>query len=239
MPGFAEYWNLDVTLRSRENEDKSIYYTFFRQLSRENMMHYRYVELGAFDGVQESNSRFFDLCLGWEGLLIEPNPRIYPDLTRNRPHAHRMSFAASCSEADAAADKTVGFWASAFTNAAQDESVNRGAYANKTKLLQQVPCGSLTPVLLDLFPDGKIHFFSLDTEGTEDKVLANIDFNRISIGALISENRNKFCLETCAARENTRALMKSLGYKLYAETIPFSDLFVHPQSEFADMVAEE
>jgi hypothetical protein len=43
-----------------------------------------YVELGAFQGRAESNSAFFDLCLGWKGLLIEGNPAHYSKLVQNR-----------------------------------------------------------------------------------------------------------------------------------------------------------
>ena len=50
-----------------------------------------YIELGAFDGEAESNTRLFDLCLGWKGLLIEGNPSSFKKLVRNRPGAHRLS----------------------------------------------------------------------------------------------------------------------------------------------------
>lgn len=236
MPQFDNFWNLSSLVRSRLDEDKTIYNTFFKHLSQSDMKDFHYIELGAFDGAQESNTRFFDLCLGWKGLLIEPNPRIFPKLVDNRPHAHRMSYAASCSAAEETNDATVGFWASKFTNSAQDQSPNREAYANRAKLLTNVPCGSLNPVILDLFPGGRVHFFSLDTEGTEHKVLEHIDFSQVHIDVLISENKNKFCLEQCEARDKTRALMKANGYVLYANTIPHSDLYVHPRSEFAGMI---
>jgi hypothetical protein len=103
-------------------------------------------------------------------LLIEANPRIFPQLVQNRPHAHRVSFAASCSLQDEANNKTVGFWSSIFTNAVQDNvAANRMAYADKDNDTTsrgppkvEVPCGSLTPVLLDAFPNRRVHFFSLD-----------------------------------------------------------------------------
>ena len=65
-----------------------------------------YVELGAFDGHEESNTRFFDECLHWDGLLIEGNPEIYRKLERNRPHAHRFFGAPSCP----ALGGSVSFW---------------------------------------------------------------------------------------------------------------------------------
>ena len=43
------------------------------------------VEIGANDGLHMSNSYFFTETLGWRGLCIEPNPRVFVELLRNRP----------------------------------------------------------------------------------------------------------------------------------------------------------
>ena len=32
-----------------------------------------FIEIGAFDGVTESNSQLFERCVNWTGILIEPN----------------------------------------------------------------------------------------------------------------------------------------------------------------------
>jgi Methyltransferase FkbM domain len=232
---FASYWALDLKERTRLDEDKRIYHLFFRHLDRKETQDFHYVELGAFDGIQESNTRFFDVCLGWDGLLIEANPKVYPRLVTNRPNSHRMSYAASCSTEEEAANKTVRFWASIFTNAAEDVSPNREAYA-KSNLATDVLCGSLSPVLLDLFPSKRVHFFSLDTEGVEYSVLSNIDFDEIFIDVLISENWNNFCQQKCEGRDKVRAFMKSKGFLLYPNTIQYSDLYVNPRSEFAKLV---
>jgi hypothetical protein len=49
-----------------------------------------YIELGAFDGKTESNTIFFDKCLGWEGLLIEGQSDSYEKVILNRPHAVKL-----------------------------------------------------------------------------------------------------------------------------------------------------
>jgi hypothetical protein len=141
---FASYWALPVSQRSRLYEDKLIYEKFFQHITDfSDMRNFHYVELGAFDGRKESNTRFYDVCLGWTGLLIEPNPRIYPYLVRNRPFAHRMRYAASCTETDETMDATVvKFYASSFTNAVEDRSPNRDVYA-MSDFATDVPCGSL------------------------------------------------------------------------------------------------
>jgi Methyltransferase FkbM domain len=238
-PTFESFWTLDEDHRSSSNEDKTIYEMFFKRTkssttstsssSATDSKRFRYLELGAFDGVRESNTRFYDECLGWDGLLIEPNPKIFPRLVRNRPHAHRMSYAASCSEAQEAANATVTFLASWFTNAAQNASINRGDYEGRDDLLTEVPCGSLTPVILDLFPDGHVDFFSLDTEGTEHFIMRQVDLSRISFDVIIAENDNRHCQQVCESRNQTRIMLQAAGYTLDTTTIERSDLYMSPR----------
>ena len=39
-----------------------------------------YIEAGAFDGELRSNSLFYELKKGWNGLLVEPNPDAFEEL---------------------------------------------------------------------------------------------------------------------------------------------------------------
>lgn len=43
-----------------------------------------YIEIGAFDGVSQSNTWFYEKELNWLGLLIEPNPKFFKKLTKYR-----------------------------------------------------------------------------------------------------------------------------------------------------------
>lgn len=45
-----------------------------------------FVEVGAADGVENSNTLYFERA-GWRGILIEPDPRSYPVCKINRPIA--------------------------------------------------------------------------------------------------------------------------------------------------------
>jgi hypothetical protein len=236
-PDFSNYFQQNLKVRSANNEDRSIYELFFKKLSPTEMKDCTYVEMGAYNGRAESNSRFYDVCLGWKGLLVEANPRVFDELLENRPNAHRMNYAASCSSKEEATKKTIPFTFSIFTNAAQADTKNMNAY-NKTGQIKfvDVPCGSITPALLDVFPHGHVTFFSLDVEGAEPGVVENLDFDKVFIEVMIIENRNEFCKEVCATREKTRVRMLRAGYKLYEKVITKSDLYVHPRSRFAAVV---
>ncbi|KAL7564960.1 hypothetical protein ACA910_006112 [Epithemia clementina (nom. ined.)] len=227
-----ENWfhQLDFIQRSSNNEDQIIYNTFFKN----DTTHGTYVEIGAFDGVQESNTRFFDVCLGWSGLLVEGNPVMWDLLVRNRPNAHRMNFVPSCSLQEHAANKTVSFHPRVFTNAgveAQDRGV-RLAYNHLTDVVQ-VPCGNLWQVFLDVFPQGRVSFWSLDVEGSEHLILEKMDFNKVFVEMLMVEVQNSFCRvnEPCESRDRSREILQTKnGYIRFSGRIPASDIFIHPLS---------
>lgn len=44
-----------------------------------------FIEIGAHDGVRHSNTLTLERFFNWTGLLVEPNPRLFKLLQRNRP----------------------------------------------------------------------------------------------------------------------------------------------------------
>lgn len=245
-PDFTPFFAQGMNARSRLDEDKVIYNSFFRNSS----IPHTYVEIGGFDGKTESNSRFFDVCLGWEGLLVEANPTTFQKLVANRPHAHKASFAASCSEEEARNNKTVGFHDAIFSNAAQVDTPNAEAYSGREKTPVQVPCGPLTSLLQDLFC-GHVTFFSLDVEGAEpmyvsccpggllsalmlsfNRVLESIDFQQVFVEVFIVENSNNFCTEECESRDKFRKILLQNDYSIFHNVVTKSDLFIHKRSQF-------
>jgi Methyltransferase FkbM domain len=220
-PTFASFFDQGRDKRSRYIEDKIIYRSFFKERLTGTGT---YVEIGAFDGQSESNSRFFDICLGWKGLLIEGNPSTYIQTVSNRPQAHRMSFAPSCKE-----DSTVQFYNIPMTNAGLEGK----AITYNGKSTVSVPCGPLGPVLEDIFRGETINFFSLDVEGVESQVLETIDFEKVKIDVLMVEVDNYFCKKDCELRDNVRAIMKKAGYIRPEGLVRASDIYLHPRATFS------
>jgi hypothetical protein len=230
-PAFANYFRLGPQNRSVNNEDRTLYRRLFQGLDQSK--NYTFIELGGFDGMTETNSRFFETCLGWEGLLVEANPKAYSKLVQSRPHTHRASYAASCSEEEAAQNKTVQFHSKAWSNSAQVDVPS--AYSNDTDAIVTVPCGPLTPLIQDLF-GGHLTLFSLDVENAEPLVLSQIDFNAVFIEVLIVESSNQFCKAECPSRDQARAIMKEKGYHLFPSVVTKSDLYIHPKSSFLERI---
>jgi hypothetical protein len=46
-----------------------------------------YIELGAFDGLSQSNTAFFEFYRKWSGILIEPSKKSYELCKINRPNS--------------------------------------------------------------------------------------------------------------------------------------------------------
>lgn len=239
-PNYNKYFHRErIEERSANDEDKTIYELLFKS-GNNNITATRgsIVELGAFNGIRESNSRFFDTCLGWNTLLIEGNPSRWYELVENRPHSHRLSFAPSCSEEDELLNKTVQFYNVAWTNAGLADGSVKTAFTNHSKVVD-VPCGSLTKVLEDIFPGGHVSFFSLDVEGAEPLVLRNINFDKVFIEVFIVENQNNFCNSECKSRDEFREIMKDNGYMIFPSVVTKSDLFIHPLSRHLETMTKK
>ena len=229
-PDFGKFFSMPGAKdRSLYKEDQRIYEKFFKN----NVdVEGTYIELGAFDGHREANTRFFDVCLSWKGLLLEGNPRNYEKLVANRPNAHRMSFAPSCIQWN----ETITFYDTPYTNAGVEghAKVYESKDKSKTTRNVQVPCGPLGPVIEHVFPSkldlpARVNFFSLDVEGSEKLVLDTIDFSRVQIDVFMIEVENSSCNSNdCEVRKQVRKMMNDAGYEKYEHMVRKSDVYVHP-----------
>jgi len=215
--GVWQWFGLDWRQRSRGEEDHTIYEWFFKDLKTKGT----YVELGAYTGLAESNTRFYDECLEWDGLLIEGNPAMRQRILENRPYAHKLFYAPSCRNSN----QTVRFHSAPYANVGVQGVVE--AFEGEEGQVVQVPCGPLSPVV-ETFLNGHINFFSLDVEGAESMVLKTIDWKKVRIDVLIAESVNNQCRKQCKSRYEVRDLMRKAGYNLYVDGIFHSDLYVHP-----------
>jgi len=226
-PQYNKFFSLEKRLnRAKEDEDKILYQTFFQ--SDESIKNPTYVEAGAFDGIEAANSRFFDACLGWEGLLVEGNPskKVYGNLIHNRPYAHRMNFVPICdSEEEEVKHKTVAFYNVRFPNAgiAEGGRVKISAYEGSDTV--DVPCGSLQKALGHVL-NGRVTLFSLDVVGSEDLVLEKLNLNSVFIEIFVVN----FQRNNDDARKLCSEILLRAGYQKFEGKIMKSDVFIHRNS---------
>ena len=185
-----------------------------------------FVELGANDGVSQSNTLYFEKYRGWRGLLVEPAPHNYLRCRANRAPENHIVCAACVS---------FGF---------QPEFV-RIAYAN----LMSTPLGLASDIAdpmahahsgrrflgprEDVFEYGavartldallreagapqRIDFLSLDVEGAELEVLRGVDHTAF---------RFKFLLVECRDFERMHSYLRALDYAFVENLSPHDYLF--------------
>lgn len=121
-----------------------------------------FVEIGAHDGIEFSNSFYFEKSLGWNGLCIEPNPTTFRSLVKNRG-CHCSSFAVS----DKKGEVKINF-----------ETAEHPMLAGISEQGVSVSCDTITKILESYDAPRQITYMSIDVEGHECEVLGGLDIER-------------------------------------------------------------
>jgi FkbM family methyltransferase len=127
-----------------------------------------YIELGANDGLRQSNTAFFEFYRGWTGILIEPSVDAFLQCREVRPNSTCLNLA--CVSNTYKDDFIEGDF-----NGHMMSSVN-GARTNNQNLTR-VNVATLEKIL-DTFNAESIDFLSLDTEGYEYEVLCGLNLRK-------------------------------------------------------------
>lgn len=202
---------------SANQEDMTIFQAFFNKPEFFNNPSRTYLEIGAHDGVRESNSRFYDVCLGWSGLLVEPHPDNYAKNTKLRPNAHHLGVAPSCLGNSTG---IVSFSQHTYTSAMVEGEVGS---------LLEIHCGPLS-YYLDALDIRHIDFWSLDVEGSELALLKTVDFERVHIDVIIVEVENRLTDDPKMKQqvEDVRVLLREKGYVNIQSVVVYkSDVWLH------------
>ncbi len=130
-----------------------------------------FVEAGAFDGYQASVTYALE-CLGWRGLLVEPNPSMAEACRERRTNSRVVHAALGASTGDTSFVVTSDGSGGMFSHVPE-----RGGTMKRQRVLHQetvtVPLTTLNELLAG--HEGDIDAVSLDVEGFELEVLAGFD----------------------------------------------------------------
>mgnify|MGYP002840905437 CR=1 FL=1 len=156
-----------------------------------------YIEMGAHDGIINSNSYYFEKNLNWNGVLIEPS-NYFKELKKNRssknyfykyicvPFNYKKKIAfeqiGPYSRSSELISSKYLKWHKLKSKVVKNNfPVNKIKYIN-TISLNELLRKSKAPKLID--------FFSLDVEGSELKVLKGINFKEFNFRYLLIEISN-------------------------------------------------
>lgn len=156
-----------------------------------------YVDSGANDWKHLSNTFFYDVCLGWDGLCIEPSKEYHDNLKQYR----------SCKLIPECISNTQ--HKRGFVDKGVDSYITDG---------NELSCDTLSSMLENRT---KIDFFSLDVEKHELEVLKSIDFKTIEIAVLLVED---FWLPI--GQLDTLLLNGQSGF-LKLSQFPIDSVFIH------------
>lgn len=189
--------------RSQFGEEAAVAAAFFA-----NQSGGVFVEIGALNGLLNSNTLMLETCANWSGVLIEANPANVPHLKHNveryRPRSkvvasavceppaseitmatHGMSGKGGGGPGNEGISADLRFAAPAFLQSWHRPLLNESLDVEaRTLLAVRVPCRPMRSLVAGL---SHIDFLSVDVEGAEIEVLRTLDFDTVAVDVLLVE----------------------------------------------------
>ena len=138
-----------------------------------------FIECGANDGVNQSNTWYLEKYLNWNGLLIEPHKKLFKELKKNR--SKKNIFINSCLVSKNYKNEHIYL---------SNKNLESRVVNTYDELNSKVDTITLEQIFLDNKISQKIDLFSLDVEGYEFEVLKGIDLNKFNIEHILVETNN-------------------------------------------------
>lgn len=175
----------DATMYSQFRQDWFIFNNYFRGRQYGDGF---YIDVGANNPKTLSNTLFFDKCLGWKGICVEPNPIYHKGYTqrscRLAPHCvwkEKKSLFFDLPHTDS---KGTG---GMIMNCTEDGVCTEKALGR----VQKITCLSLDEIMQQYAPEGglpqTIDLLSVDVEGFEIDVLQPFNFPAYNISVVTVE----------------------------------------------------
>jgi FkbM family methyltransferase len=153
-----------------------------------------FVEAGANDGRNQSNTLYYERHYRWRGLLVEPIPELAEQCRRNRPQCVVENYALVSFDYDLpTVEMTYCGLMSTVRGAlaTEQQHIRRGSEIQKLEPRElSVPAITLTELLIRNDFE-HIDLMSLDVEGYELSVLQGLDMDRFCPDLLLIECRDR------------------------------------------------
>ena len=160
-----------------------------------------FVDIGAHDGIDCSNTAFFEMNSGWNGICIEPHPDVYLKLEENRKC---IKYNCCISDKEGECDFLVisGYseMLSGIYSEYDEKHIDRiekeiNLYGGSKKNVK-IKSRNLNNILNENNIK-KVDYLSVDTEGSEFNIIKSIDFSKTDISIISVENNgyNNFVRE--------------------------------------------
>ena len=199
--------------KNREISHSQLFQDLFVLFKLGNKRKGRFLEFGATNGKELSNSYLLEKNFEWEGILAEPSPQWEKSLKENRPRTKIINeciYSESGEMIDFFVSKKGVFSTINEFKESDIESMPGNTKArNEEGFTVKVPTISLNDVFIKHFNGEKIDYMSVDTEGSELLILSKFNFEKY--GPKIVTVEHNFT----SAQKNLDNLFKENNYKRF------------------------
>lgn len=191
-----------------------------------------FVEVGANNGFTMSNTYLLEKNYGWKGICIEATPYRITELMNTRPNSICISNAVF-SESNLELDFTI--VPIDILNTLTEYAEIAVDFLTQSGTIVKVNTKTLTDILTENNAPENIDYLSIDTNGSENKVLEGLDFTKYNFKIITVKN------SLTPERQNTiQQILTSNGYCLQ-QTVNMVDnitdsLYVHNSIYIEDFV---
>jgi FkbM family methyltransferase len=179
-----------------------------------------FVEFGATNGVDLSNTHILEKEFHWNGILAEPARAWHTDLQKNRSCSIEMN----CVWSDS--DSILDFNETNETELSTITKYKDNDWASKKRqhgTIYPVSTISLVDLLIKHNAPKVVDYLSIDTEGSEYQILSNFNFDAYQFRVITCEHNYT------PMREQIYDLLTSNGYqRKYVELSKWDDWYIKP-----------
>ncbi|MDC1458630.1 FkbM family methyltransferase [Burkholderiaceae bacterium] len=151
----------------------------------EEKEHGYFVEFGATNGISFSNTYLLEKGFHWKGVLAEPGRVWHKDLAQNRDCRIDRRCVWDISDEHLQFNETECAELSTVNELTKKDSLAIGRINNKKYLVETV---SLNELLMQSNAPASIDFMSIDTEGSELRILSQFNFNKYRVNVICVEH---------------------------------------------------
>jgi len=175
-----------------------------------------FIEFGAYNGVDFSNTYLLERHFGWGGVLVEPIPSNYSRVKEARS-CIAIHGAVTPQDQEAVLIKEV-----PANNLSYVSERSFNLFERAMSRMHSVTGYSLSSLMMKFLHSTHVDFLSVDVEGLELDILSTVDFDRYSFGAICVEHNNS------ENKIGIRRLLESKNYYLVMEELSGNDFwYVH------------
>ena len=219
LPSAAHNDLLKYLPKSKSQLHQDLFVLYLENFKRDGY----FVEFGATNGIDLSNTHLLETEFGWDGILAEPAVCWQRDLKLNRRAVIEERCVWSSSGGHIEFNETAIPELSTMDTYSYSDLHRGDREKGKRYMVETI---SINDLLKKYKAPSHIDYLSIDTEGSEFEILSSLDFDRYSFGVITCEHN------FTPMREKIHALLQSHGYsRIFMEISDFDDWYVMSGNE--------